>query len=260
MDTRPIGVFDSGVGGLSVLRELHKLLPKEDFVFLADQAYVPYGEKTADQLCDRSSKITEFLLAKNIKLLVVACNTATCYAIDYLREKFELPIVGTVPAIKLAAEYSKKCIGIISTPATSKSTSLHGLIQAYAKEIKVINTGCPGLENAVEEGDLKSTKVKNLLLKYLWPVTASGADAIVLGCTHYPFLKDTIKNIVGPKMKIIDSGPAIARRVKHLLEVSGSLTANGGRTIYFTTGDNKSFSGVASQLLKAAISSDHIAI
>ncbi len=260
-DNRPIGIFDSGVGGLSVLIELHKLLPKEDFIFVADQAHVPYGEKTTSQLCRLAYNISNFLVKKDAKLVVVACNTATCHTIDYLRKQFKVPFVGTVPAIKTAAEQTlKKCIGVISTPATSESSYLADLITDHARGIKVINIGCTGLENVVEKGDINSKEVESLLKKYLAPIKKAGADAIVLGCTHYPFLKTKISKHLGSDVKILDSGKAIAKRTLSLLEDSSSLNDRGGKSYYFTTGDNKDFSRVASILMEKSIPTKHISL
>jgi len=258
-DKRPIGVFDSGVGGLSVLKELHKLLPKEDFIFVADQANVPYGEKSQSKLCQLTSNISKFLIKNDVKLIVVACNTATCNSIDFLRKKFTVLFVGTVPAIKPAAEQTQnKCIGIISTPSTSESDYFSDLITKHAQGVKVVNIGCAGLENAVEKGDLKSKETELLLKKYLAPIKIAEADVIVLGCTHYPFLKTKIKSNLGPSVKIIDSGKAIAKRTLSLLENSNSLNTQGGKSHYLTTGDGKIFSKVASVLMKKRISANHI--
>lgn len=256
---RPIGVFDSGVGGLSVLKELQKLLPKEDFIFIADQAHVPYGEKTTSQLCRLAHNVSEFLLKKDAKLIVIACNTATCHTIDYLRKQFKVPFVGTVPAVKTAAEQTiNKCIGVISTPATSESDYLGNLITNHAQGIKVINIGCTGLENAVEKGDINSKEVEALLKKYLEPIKKAEADAIVLGCTHYPFLKSKIRKHLGRDVKIIDSGKAISKRTLSLLKDSSFLNDRGGKSYYFTTGDNKDLSRVASVLMEKIISAEHI--
>lgn len=260
-DKRPIGVFDSGVGGLSVLKELHKLLPKEDFIFIADQVNVPYGEKSQSQLCRLTSSISNFLIKNNVKLIVVACNTATCNSLDFLRNKFSVPFVGTVPAIKTAAEKTiNKCVGIISTPSTSESNYLSGLISGYAQGVRVINVGCAGLENVVEKGDIKSAETELLLEKYLKPIRLARADTIVLGCTHYPFLKTKIKRSLGPNIKIVDSGKAIAKRTLSILKESDSLNTKGGKSYYLTTGNSKIFSNVASILMKKNISAKHINI
>lgn len=258
---QPIGVFDSGVGGLSVLKELHNLLPKEDFIFLADRAHVPYGEKSRSQLCQLAHDISDFLVKKDVKLIVVACNTATCYTIDFLRKKFDIPFVGTVPAVKPASEKTiKKSIGIISTPATSESRYLADLIGNHAQGVRVINIGCAGLENAVEKGATHSPEVDSLLKKYLEPIKRAGVDVLVLGCTHYPFLKPKIKKNLGKNVKIIDSGRAIAKRTAYLLENSSSLNDKGGRSIYLTTSDSKNFSEVASVLMKKKIVAEQVTL
>lgn len=256
-NNRPIGVFDSGVGGLSVLYELQHLLPNENFVFLADQLYVPYGEKTKKELVELTSKIADYFIKKhNIKMMVVACNTATCGAIDDLRAKYSLPIVGTVPAIKPAAEKTKtKVVAIISTPSTSKSDVLKELIKNCCQNIKVLNIGCKNLEDTVEEGELNNENVHKLLFKYLEAVKNSNADYLVLGCTHYPFLKKTIRDFLGSRIKLIDGGKAIAKHTGSLL-ANYSIENNQkrkGYSLYFSTGDSVKFSKVASKLLKHKI-------
>lgn len=259
-----IGVFDSGVGGLSILIELKKILPNEDFVFLADQAYVPYGEKTKKQLVNRCLKITDYFIKQhNVKILIIACNTATCAAIDEMRAKYKLPIVGTVPAVKLAAENTKtKTIGIISTPSTSKSEAVQNLIKENCQSIKVFNIGCPNLEDTVEESNLESQKVRQLLLKYLKDIKNSKTDQLVLGCTHYPFLKKAIGKMLGNKVKLLDSGKAIAKRTQTLLKSHNSKNnqKTKGKSVYFTTGNSTKFSKVASSLLKSKIKSKKVNI
>lgn len=258
-NTRPIGVFDSGVGGLSILKELKKLLPKENYIFVADQLNVPYGEKSKKELENITLKICKFLASKNTKIIVAACNTATCYALKYLRANVKIPIIGTVPAVKPAAEKSKKgVIGIISTPATSKSQYLKNLIETYAKNVKVVNIGCFGLENAVEKGELNSPTVKKILEKYLSQIKKSGADIIVLGCTHYPFLKSQIKKVSGENITLIDSGKAIAKHTKNTLLNLNVFNKSGGKTKYYTTGGPELFSKVASVLLKKSIKADKL--
>lgn len=254
VDNRPIGIFDSGVGGLSILKEIKRLLPEESFVFLADQTHVPYGGKTKKELNNLCERITKFLLKFHIKMLVVACNTASCYSIEYLRKKFSFPIVGTVPAIKPAVEISKEGkIAIMSTPATAKSSYLKNLVNKYALNKRVLILGCNGLEEAVEILDYK--KINNLLDKYVPEIKEFKSDVIILGCTHFPFLKNDIKNRVGQDAKIIDSGRAIAKRVKFLLKENNSFAKEKSKELYFTTLKPKKFSQVASTLLKYRISS-----
>lgn len=258
---QPIGVFDSGVGGLSILMELQELLPREDFIFLADQAHFPYGKRSRSQLCELTYSIADFFIQKKTKLIVIACNTATCHTIDFLRDNFDIPFVGTVPAIKPAAEATiRKSIGVISTPATSKSNYIADLIDSYARGIKTVSVSCAGLENAVEKGDIDSPNVKSILKKCLEPIKKSGADIIVLGCTHYPFLRLEIEKILGKDIKIIDSGKAVAKQTACLLEKYASLNDRGGRSIYFTTSDPKKFSEVASTLMNKKITAGRIAL
>ena len=258
-DIRPIGVFDSGVGGLSVFKELIKLIPKENYIFVADQINVPYGEKTKKELEKITLKICNFLISKNSKIIVVACNTATCYAIEFLRANVKVPIVGTVPAIKPATEKTKtEIIAVMSTPATSKSAHLKKLIKTYAGNIKVVNVGCADLEDVIETGTLNSPKVSQLLLKYTKPIKKAGADVVVLGCTHYPFLKSQIKKILKEKVMLVDSGKAIAKHTKEVLRQMGVLKDIGGGTDFYTTGDPNKFSSAASSLLKRHIEAKHI--
>jgi len=261
MNSQPIGIFDSGVGGLSVLKELVKLMPKEHYVFVADQINVPYGEKTNKELEEKTLQICDFLISKKTKIIIVACNTATCNVIDFLRNNIRVPLVGTVPAVKSAATISKSnIIGILSTPATSKSKGLRELIRTHANNTKIINIGCPNLENTVEIGNLNSLEIVQLLIKYTQPIKKSGADVIVLGCTHYPFLKPQIKKIVGKNVKLIDSGRAIAKHTKNVLQQMGTLNSRGGETTFYTTGDSNHFSNVASSLLKRRIQAKHISL
>ncbi len=263
-NNRPIGVFDSGVGGLSVLKELWKLLPKENFIFIADQLYVPYGEKTKKELVGLGLRVTDYFIQHHdIKLMVVACNTSTCSTIGELRKKYTLPIVGTVPAVKSAAESTKtKTIAIISTPSTSQSETLKKLIKDNCKNIKVFNIGCKNLENAVEHGELNSEEVQTLLLKYLSEVRDSDADYLVLGCTHYVFINKTIAKFVGSKIKLIDGNKAIARQTQSLLQnhILETDQKKLGKTVYFTTGDSTQFSKVASKLLKEKIKAKSVKI
>ena len=252
-DNNPIGIFDSGVGGLSVLAEIKKLLPSENFVFLADQSHVPYGAKSKRQLEKLSERITNFLLSHKIKLLIIACNTATCHALDYLRSKYKVPIIGVVPAIKPAVAQSRKNkVAIMSTPATAKSNYLSSLISNFAADIKVLKLGCPGLEESVEVLDRKL--YCQLLDIYTKKIKNFGADVIVLGCTHFPHLKGDIQKLVGANVKIIDSGKAIARRTKFILQKIDGLCQDNTVDIYYTTDDPQKFSKVASILLGQKIS------
>ncbi len=260
MDTRPIGIFDSGVGGLSVFREIKKLLPKENYIFIADQKNVPYGGKSKYQLRKISDRVVRYFIKRNVKMVVVACNTASCYTIDFLRKKYpSLLIVGTIPAIKTAAELSRRrSIAVLSTPATAKSLYIRELIRKYAAGVIVVNIGCPNLENLIEQGAIDSPSVKILLKKYLKKALIQKPDYIVLGCTHYPFLKSTIQKL--SKAKTVDSGRAIAKRVENLLSTSKIKNNRKSSVTYLTTGNPEFFSKTASQLLRSKIIAEKLEI
>ncbi|MCL4354236.1 glutamate racemase [Patescibacteria group bacterium] len=251
MDNRPIGIFDSGVGGLSVLRELKKLLPSENFIFIADQANVPYGGKTKEQLIGFSDKIVNFLVnEKKVKAIVIACNTSTVYSIDFLRLKYKIPIIGTVPVVKTIARLTKSGkTAVFSTPATAKSSYLTQLINKFAGGVTVYKIGGTGLEDLVEEGNLKNPKIKKILLESLIPLKQKGVDALALGCTHYPFLRDQIEAIVGKDVAIVDSGGAVARRTKEILSRENLLGNLAADDCFYTTGNKAKFTKALKNLL-----------
>ena len=256
MDNRRVGVFDSGVGGLSILREIQALLPQESFVFVADQKHFPYGQKTQPQLEDLTTKIVRFLISEGVKLIVVACNTATINTIEHLRENFPLPIVGVVPVVKKLAEVtSTKKVGILATPLTSRSPYLQELISTHTGGIQVFNRDGGGLEELIEKGDLDSSEVTKTLQAVLIPMKKAGIDALALGCTHYPFLKEQIKKVVGPDVLVLDSGGAVARQVKRILENNNALSGSRGSDLYFTSGDKEKFQAVAEKLLGKKLNS-----
>lgn len=260
MDNRPIGIFDSGVGGLSILLEIKKILSQETFVFVADQSFVPYGEKTPEQLVDRVSKIVDFFVQKNVKAIVMACNTATVYTIDEMRKKTSLPLVGTVPVVKTLSLISKtRRAAILSTPATAKSPYLESLIKEFAPDLEVIRVGGSSLEELVEEGELDSPEIEAILLQELPPLVNQGVDAIALGCTHYPFLRNRIEQIVGPGVRVVDSGEAVAKQLLSVLEENNILSINKGEDEYYTTGEEKRFKRVAEKVMDTELSrSTHI--
>lgn len=256
MDNRPIGVFDSGVGGLSIWRAIRKLLPEESMVFLADSGNVPYGEKTTSQLHDLTGRITRFLLGQDCKLIVVACNTATVHAIGYLRDEFPgVPFVGVVPVVKTLSRRTRTgTIAVLSTPATSRSEYLAGLIREFAPDKNVVNVGCDGLEDMVERGKLGARATTALLERHLAPVRSSNADVVGLGCTHYPFLRARIKRLLGRGVTLYDPSRPVARRVRQVLEERGQLAANPDPEFrFYTTGDAELFGRVASRLLRRPV-------
>ncbi|HEU4760013.1 MAG TPA: glutamate racemase [Dehalococcoidia bacterium] len=253
MDNRPIGFFDSGVGGLTIWRATRKLLPEESLVFLADSGHVPYGKKSPAELRDLTSRIVRFLLGQDVKMVVVACNTATVHAIGHLRQTFpQIPFVGVVPVVKTLARRTRTgTIAVLSTPATAASPYLAGLIEEFAPDKRVINIGCDGLEDMVEDGDVRSGKTTALLERYLAPVRESGADVAGLGCTHYPFLRQRIKRLLGPRVRLYDPSRPVARRARQVLAERGALAQNASPSYrFFTTGDPKVFARVASKLLR----------
>lgn len=253
MDNRPIGVFDSGVGGLSIWRAIRKLLPQESLAFFADSGHVPYGEKSTRELEDLSGRIARFLLSKDAKLIVIACNTATVHTIAYLREAFpDVPFVGVVPVVKTLARQTRSgTIAILSTPATSESPYLAALIREFAPDKLVINVGCDGLENMVESGQLRTRATNALLERHLAQVKGSAADVVGLGCTHYPFLRARIKSMLGRGVRLYDPSRPVARRVRQVLAQSDALAHNlAPDYTFYTTGDTTLFGHVATKLLR----------
>lgn len=259
MNNNPIGVFDSGVGGLSILSEIHQLLPNETTIYVADQAFMPYGSKTKEELTERAEKIIRFFTNKGAKAVIIACNTATVAAIKQMRKEFDLPILGVVPVIKTVSEATKTgIVAVFATPATSKSEYLEELIKEFAKDKTVLAIGETHLEDLIEEGETDSEEVMGILNKELKPLLKKNVDAIALGCTHYPFIKNQIQTIVGKNVLVADSGGAVARRLKQVLENEGLLSAQKQKDTYFTTGDKVKFETVAKKLLDDTIEAEHI--
>jgi glutamate racemase len=217
-DEAPIGVFDSGVGGLSVLRGIRKQLPAEHLSYVADSANAPYGDRHAAFIEDRASTITEFLLMSGVKAIVVACNTVTVVAVEKLRTWCPVPIVAMEPAIRPASSYSKsKIVGVLATSQTLASCNVARLCALYGNNVRILLQACPGLVEQVELAELASEKTRSLLVQYLSPLLESGADTIVLGCTHYLFLGQLIREIAGPNVSIVDSTTAVARELARRL-------------------------------------------
>jgi glutamate racemase len=245
-DCPAIGVFDSGVGGLSVLRELRIVLPRGNLSYVADSKYVPYGTKSPELIRDRSSAIVRFLVDhRRSRVVVVACNTATTHAVDLLRRDYPtVPIVGTEPAIKPAAHATQSgVVGILATGATLAGERVSNLIERNTEGIDVVTQPCPGLVEQVEAGDLSGPVTIELVRRYTQPLLARGADAIVLGCTHYSFLQETIRRVVGPSVTLLDSAAAVARQTAAVLAtahadgVPREGAAPDGHGVFFTSGD-----------------------
>ncbi|MEE9326102.1 MAG: glutamate racemase [Cocleimonas sp.] len=216
---KPIGIFDSGLGGLTVLNEIHQLLPDEDFIYVADSAHAPYGDNNADYVRKRSQFIADFLVQKGVKAIVIACNTATAEAANQLRDTLDIPIIGLEPAIKPAAQLSKNgIIGVLATQRTISSERLLGLTERYAQNKKVLAQACPGLVEQVEACKLSDATTDQLLKKYILPLLEQGADALILGCTHYPFLLPAIRKITGNEIEILETGKPVADQLKRVLK------------------------------------------
>lgn len=260
MDNRPVGIFDSGVGGLSILAEVAKLLPKESFIYVADQKNIPYGAKSSDQLKKLTENIVAFLLKQNVKMVIVGCNTATVYTLEYLRDRFSLPMVGIVPVVKTLSEVSQaKKIGVLSTLSTSKSSYLEKLIADHAADCEVFVSPGVGLVELVESGITSGPEVEGALKNLVEPMLAAGVDSIALGCSHYPFLRDALQKLVGQEVKILDSGAAVARQVKRILENNKQLADVKKSDIFYTTGDVWQFRVVAEKLLAQNLNEVYLA-
>ncbi len=241
----PIGVFDSGVGGLSVLREIRRELPHEHIIYFGDQANVPYGSKSLLEVRQLSENVTRHLLERGAKLIVVACNTASAAALHYLRETFPgTPFVGMEPAVKPAAEHTRTGkVGVLATPATFQGELYASVVERFAQGVTLYQDALPGLVAEVEAGRLKGKKTRRILENALKPMLAEGIDTVVLGCTHYPFVIPLIQQIVGPDVQVIDPAPAIARQVRRVLEREGMLQSGdaAGRVEFETSGDPVKF-------------------
>jgi glutamate racemase len=209
-----IGVFDSGVGGLSVLRHIRAHLPRHDLLYVADSGHVPYGDKTPDYIRERSLALTSLLLREGAVAVVIACNTATAAAAGWLRERFEIPIIGMEPAVKPAVTATRSgVVGVLATVGTLESARFAALLGQYAGHVEIVTQACPGLVEQVEAGEVDSAATRELIARYTRPLIARGADTLVLGCTHFPFVKTLIADLVGPKVRLIDTGEAVARQV-----------------------------------------------
>ena len=234
-----IGIFDSGVGGLSIAKEIRNLLPHEDLIYYADSYYCPYGEKDPAVIKERVFSICDFLISQGAKLLVVACNTASIVSLDDLRRHYQVPAVGVEPAVKPAVNATKTgTIGVLATSVTLSGDRFSSLVNRFCSKTKVITQPCPGLVELVEAGKTDGTEAKEMLSQYLQPLFSQKADTIVLGCTHYPFLRPLIEKMAGPDVTVIDTGKAVARQTSRLLDELGLKSDNTspGKEVFFTSG------------------------
>lgn len=247
----PVGVFDSGVGGLSVLREIRRLLPDEQLLYVADSGHVPYGEKSPEFIRHRSQQIAGFLLGQGAKALVVACNTATAAAVSSLREQFpQVPIVGMEPAVKPAAAATRSgVVGVLATTGTLQSAKFAALLDRFASNVQVVMQPCPGLVECVEAGELDSLATRNLLQELVAPLLNAGCDTLILGCTHYPFIKPLLRQLVPSSVSLIDTGEAVARQLRSILSERSLLsTTRGGPDAFWSSGDTQHLAAVLPSL------------
>lgn len=252
----PIGIFDSGIGGLSVLRHVHTLMPDESLLYFADSGFAPYGEKPEAVIVERAVSIAAFLLTQHIKALVVACNTATAAAIAGLRARYpELPVVGVEPGLKPAASLTRSgTIGVLATANTLASEKFLKLQSQVAHDARVtfLLQACSGLAHQIEKGELSSRETYQLVERYVKPLVEQGADTLVLGCTHYPFVEQLIRESAGPAVSIVDTGEPVARQLQRLLEQRDLLrqAPSADRLMAYTTGSSSTLSLAFSKLLR----------
>ncbi len=260
MTTQPltIGIFDSGVGGLSVLHHIREALPAAHLIYVADSGHVPYGDKSAEYIAQRAECLTRFLLEQGADAIVIACNTATAAAAASLRAKFDVPIIGMEPAVKPAVAATRTgVVGVLATVGTLESARFAALLEKYAGNVEIVTQGCPGLVECIERGDLHSSVTWELVAKYTAPLLQKNADTLILGCTHYPFLAPLIREIAGPGITMIDTGAAVSRELKRRVEVElAHLTPVrdcAASEAFWTSGDATAAGRIISQLWHRAV-------
>ncbi|MEM6273516.1 MAG: glutamate racemase [Bacteroidota bacterium] len=263
-DARPIGIFDSGLGGLSLVRALLNLLPRENVLYIGDTAHLPYGNKSLAEVQQFSLDITHFLLEQRAKAIAVACNTATAAAVNLLRKTWpEIPIVGMEPAVKPAAQATQSgVVGVLATQATFRSPRYADLTERYGKEVTVLEDPCRGLVELIEQGRANAPETEARLREILRPMQEAGADTYVLGCTHYPFAEPTIRRITGPNVCIINPAPAVARQLEHRLRTLDRLNGlgPGGRHRFLTTGSASAMQALVRSHLHLSATVEEIAL
>ncbi len=249
----PIGIFDSGVGGISVLRALREQMPEESVIYFGDQGHIPYGPRPMEQIRRFSEAITRFLLDQGAKIIVVACNTASAAALQDLRERFpDVQFVGMEPAVKPAAEHTHTGkVGVLATPATFQGALYASVVERFANGVELFQNTCPGLVQEIEQGNLNGETTRRILEEALKPMLEKNIDTVVLGCTHYPFVIPLIQQIVGDSVRVIDPAPAVARQTARLLEAKdlrNNPGAKGGVTLY-TSGEPEALGALLPRLL-----------
>ena len=254
-----IGILDSGIGGLSVVNEINRLLPKEDIIYFADQAHIPFGDRSINEVKEICDGIVKYLIDQDVKIIVIACNTATASSLSWLRGHYpSMNFIGMVPPVKPASEITKnKKIGVLATPATFSTELFASLVSEFAKDIDLIKCEFPGLIAAIENGDIRTQLTYNILKNNLEPALNQGIDSIVIGCTHLVFVSEEIRQIVGPNVEIIDSSEAIARQVSNILQKKGLAklpedASRPGQLKIITSGDKQKIIRVMKKIGVAA--------
>ena len=250
-DGRPVGVFDSGVGGLSVLRAIRDELPHEDLYYVADSGHAPYGDKPREVIEGRAVAIAAYLRRRHVKAIVVACNTATGAAADALRARYDIPIVAMEPPVKPAVTTTRSgVVGVMATTSTLSSTKFLKLVDTHGAGARILIQPCPGLVERVEAGDLDGPITRALVERYVQPLVRSDADTMVLGCTHYPFLRPLIEEVAGPGVMVIDPASAVARELRRRLSSAELLAPSDrtGQTRFWTSGQLTDVERVIGQL------------
>jgi glutamate racemase len=241
----PIGVFDSGIGGVSVLHAIRSLLPYEDLIYVGDSMHLPYGEKSLERIRQYSEGVLHYFVEKGCKVVVIACNTASAAALNTLRLQYpQLPIVGMEPAVKPAAEHTQTgVVGVIATKVTFQGELFASVVERFAIDVQVMQQPCPGLVQQIEAGELNTPKTEQMLRGWLQPMLDAGIDELVLGCTHYPFVMPLLQRIVGADVEVIDPAPAVARQVERVLEQHQMYSSSSrlGSLHYYTTGNREVF-------------------
>jgi glutamate racemase len=254
--TSPIGIFDSGVGGISVLRAIREQMPEESVLYFGDQEHIPYGTRPMKQIRDFSDTIARFLLEQGAKIIVVACNTASAAALKYLRQKFpNVQFVGMEPAIKPAAEHTHTGkVGVLATPATFQGALYASVVERFSNGVELFQNTCNGLVQQIEQGNLRGEETRQILENALQPMLEKNIDTVVLGCTHYPFVIPLIQDIVGENVRVIDPAPAIAKQTARLLEARGlrNNSASKGKIKLYTSGDPDALKALLPTLLGEA--------
>lgn len=258
----PVGIFDSGVGGLSVAREIRQALPAEDLLYVADTAYCPYGDRPADEVRERALAVGRHLVGAGAKVVIVACNTATGAALELLREALPVPVIGLEPAVKTGVARTRNGhVGVMATAGTLRSDRFARLVQAHANGTRVTAQPCPGLVDLIEQGHLDGPLLAARVADLTDPLRDAGVDTVVLGCTHYPFIAGPLRQALGADVEIVDSGPAIARRLRQVLREGGLEAAPGpGSLRVRTTGDPGAVKPVVDRLWNEAVDLDRAAI